>query len=121
MQATVHGVTKSRTRLSDFTFTFYHNEFFKIFLLYQRTVDLQYCVSFGISQSDSVVHMHTPILFQILSSFRLLQNIEQSSLCYTVGPCWLAILNIVVCQFQTPNLCTPTLPPFPFGNYTFIL
>ena len=24
---------------------------------------------------------------------RLLHNIEQSSLCYTVGPCWLSILN----------------------------
>ena len=25
---------------------------------------------------------------------RLPHNIEQSSLCYTVGPCWLSILNI---------------------------
>ena len=25
MQATVHGVAKSRTRLSDFTFTFFHS------------------------------------------------------------------------------------------------
>ena len=29
------------------------------------------------------------ILFQILSHYRLLQDIEYSSLCYTVGPCWL--------------------------------
>ena len=27
----------------------------------------------------------------------LLQNIEYSSLCYTVGPCWLSILYIVLC------------------------
>ena len=29
---------------------------------------------------------------------------EQSSLCYTVGCCWLFILNIVVCTRQTPFL-----------------
>ena len=33
-------------------------------------------------------------------------NFEQSSLCYTVSPCWLYILNIVMrtCPFQTPSL-----------------
>ena len=34
--------------------------------------------------------------FQSLLPFRLLQTIKQSSLCYTVGPCWLSILNIAV-------------------------
>ena len=44
---------------------------------------------------------------------------EQSSLCYTIGPCWLSILYIVVCicQSQTPNL---SLPPSPFGNHEFV-
>ena len=57
-----------------------------------------------VQQSGSVTHVS--ILFQIIFPFRLLQNIEQSSLCYTAGPCWLSILNIVVCtrQPQTPNL-----------------
>ena len=41
----------------------------------------------GVQQSNSVIHIHMPILFQILFLFMLLQNIEQSSLCYTVGPC----------------------------------
>ena len=36
---------------------------------------------------------------QILSPYRLLQNIEYSSLCYTVGPRWSTILYIVVCLF----------------------
>ena len=60
----------------------------------------------GVQQSDSVIHTHVPILFQILFPIRLLQNIEQGSLCYTVGPCWLSILNIAVCtcQSQTPFL-----------------
>ena len=58
----------------------------------------------GVQQSDSVIHIHVSILFQILFPFRLLHNIEQSSLCYTVGPCWLSMLNIAVCtcQSQTP-------------------
>ena len=60
----------------------------------------------GVQQSDSVIHIHVSLLFQILFTCRLLQNIEQSSLCYTVDPCWLSILNIVVCvcQSQTPSL-----------------
>ena len=32
-------------------------------------------------------HMDVYILFQILSLFRLLYNIGQSSLCYSIGPC----------------------------------
>ena len=55
----------------------------------------------SIQQSDSVLHIHVFIIFQILSLFRLLHSIEQSSLCY---PCWLSILNVAVCtrQSQTP-------------------
>ena len=69
----------------------------------------------GVQQSDSVIHIHVSILFQILVPFRLLQSIEQMSLCCTVGPCWLSILNITECtsQSQTPNLSPPpTLPPW---------
>ena len=42
----------------------------------------------GVQQSDSVIciSIHVSILFQMLFPFRLLQNIEQSSLCYIVGP-----------------------------------
>ena len=76
----------------------------------------------GVQQSDSVIPIQVPILFQILFAFRLLQNTEPSSDCYTVGPCWLSILNIVVgtCQSQTPNLSLPT-PHFPPGNHKFVL
>ena len=65
----------------------------------------------GVQQSESVIHIHVSILFQILFPFRLLHSIEQSSLCYTVGPCWLSILNIAVCtcQSQTPNLSELTV------------
>ena len=43
----------------------------------------------------SVLYVY--ILLQILFPYRLLQNIECRSLCYTVGLCWLSILYIVVC------------------------
>ena len=50
-------------------------------------------------------------VFRIPSHYGLLQDIEYSSLCYTVGPCYLSILLIVVCicQSQTPNL---SISPF---------
>ena len=51
----------------------------------------------SVQQSDSVIHVS--ILFQILSPFGLLQNIEQSPLC-CAGPCWLSILNKVACTCQ---------------------
>ena len=38
----------------------------------------------GVRQSDSVIHTHVSILSQSL----LLHSIEQSSLCYTVSPCF---------------------------------
>ena len=51
------------------------------------------------------IYIYICILFQILFPYRLLQNIEYSLLCYTVGPCWLSILYIVVCIYysQPPN------------------
>ena len=52
----------------------------------------------GVQQSDLVIHIS--IFFQILFPYRYSQSIECSSLCYTVGPCWLSILYIVVCIYR---------------------
>ena len=52
----------------------------------------------GVQQSKSVIPMQVYILIQIVFPLGLLQNIELSSLCYTIGPCWLAILNVCVCS-----------------------
>ena len=67
----------------------------------------------GVQQNDSIIHIHVSILFEILFPFRLLQNIEQSSLCYTVGSCWLSILKRVVCIYssQTHNVSLATTFP----------
>ena len=45
-----------------------------------------------------------PILEAPLGTIRLLQSIEQSSLCCAAGPCWLSVLNTAVCPYpsQTP-------------------
>ena len=61
------------------------------------------------------IHSHTQtyisVLFQILFCYRLLQNTEYSSLCYTVGPWCLSTLNMLVAQ-SSPTLRDPdcTLP-----------
>ena len=53
----------------------------------------------GVQQRDSVIHIRVSVLFQILFPFRLLQNIQQGSLCYTVGPCWLSIICFLSFSF----------------------
>ena len=64
----------------------------------------------AVQQSDSVIHIHISILFQIPFPFSLLQSTEQSSLCSTVGPCWLSVLHIVCVLI--PGFCF--IPPHRF-------
>ena len=49
-------------------------------------------LSFSLSLSPYRYIHH---FFQILFPYRLLQNTESGSLCYTVDPCWLSILYIL--------------------------
>ena len=55
-------------------------------------------------QRDSAIHVRVSILPQIPLPSRLPHNTEQSSLWYTLSPCWLSILNKAVCTClsQTP-------------------
>ena len=54
--------------------------------------------------------------------FMLLQSIEQSSLCYLVGPCWLYILYVLCLVTQScPTLCDTVdcrLPGFSVYGYS---
>ena len=52
-------------------------------------------------------------------SGKSLQDIEYNHLCYTLEPCCLSILYIVVCicYSRTPNFSSPI---FLFGNYKFV-
>ena len=55
-------------------------------------------IIYGILMVEEGNHMsiYIYILFQILFHYRLLQDIECNSLCYTVGPSCLSTLYIVV-------------------------
>ena len=51
-----------------------------------------------------LLHIHVSVIFHILVLFGLFQNIEQSPLCYTVGPCWLLLL-LLLSRFSRVWLC----------------
>ena len=70
-------------------------------------------IASGGQQGDSAIHIHVCTFPQTPLLSRLSHNIEQSSMCYTVDPCWLSILNITVCtcRSQTPYHFPPTFPP----------
>ena len=66
----------------------FFSKFFTLFLFYIG-VQLIYTIvlASGVRQSDSLIHTHVSILFQVLSPYRPIENIKQSSLCYTVDSC----------------------------------
>ena len=86
--------------------------------------ELNWTVS-GEQQTNSAIHIHVSTVPSASLPSRLPQNIEQSSLCYTVCPSWISILNIVVCTcpfslfscfqlqflcFKFTKQCEPTKP-----------
>ena len=58
--------------------------------------------------SDAVIHICT-LCFYILSHHGLSQDSDYSSLCYTPGPCYSSILNVIICSYQ-PQTPSPSLP-----------
>ena len=75
----------------------------------------------AVQQSESVLPIQVSILLQTLFSFKLLQNVEFSSLCYAIGPCllstlWVSLtcsyLCLVVCTFN-PELLSTLILVFP--------
>ena len=58
----------------------------------------------GVQKSDSVIYTYIPsdsslLLLLLLQITNFIINIEYSSLCYTVDPCWLFTLYMVVCIY----------------------
>ena len=80
-RATVQRVAKSQAWLSDWAHT---------------TVDLPYCVSFWWT-AVIPLYIHAYILFHIIFSYDLLQDLEYNSLWYTVELCCIPILYVIVC------------------------
>ena len=65
----------------------------------------------GVQQSDSVIHIHVSILYQILSPIRLLQNIEQNSLYFTVCGLYLFLPHVIFSSviYTSNSMIIPTL------------
>ena len=129
-QATVHGVAKSQAWPSSYhsrrkSQSFYEmpwmtcwcfryvvkrwllNVQFKVlqsFTVFWDLVDLQCCAYFRCTAKRFSYTCICICFFQILFPYRLLQNIEYSSLWYTVGPCCLSILHIIT----NPILLSPS-------------
>ena len=86
-------------------------------LLFFIEVELIYSVVLilGVQCSDSVKHnIHVSVCVCMCVSYRLLQNIEYGSLCYTVSPCWLFVLYIAVSisvQFSSVAQLCPIATP----------
>ena len=76
----------------------------------------------AMQQSDSVIHIHTSILFQIIFLHRLSQNFGQSSLCYVHQVPIGQLFHIPQCAYASPKPWEgPSFPPPPvtFGNPKF--
>ena len=79
-------------------------------------LDLQCCISFRCTAKWLSDVYKNLIFFQILFSYRLLQNIEFPEL-YSRSfliVCFICMYTLI----QDPNLSLPT--PFPFGNHKFV-
>ena len=58
----------------------------------------------GVQQSESVIHTHISLLFQIVFPQKLIQKIEYSSLCYTVVDYDFLMMEIFFLWFLIPFL-----------------
>ena len=68
----------------------------KLFILYWTMANKNIVIVSGEQRRDSAIHIHVSIPHQTPLPSRVPHNIEQSSLCYTVDPCWWPILNTAV-------------------------
>ena len=76
----------------------------------------------GLSSSSSIQHSDS-VFLQIVLHYRLLQDNRYNYLCYTVYPCCLSILYVVliVCILDVnlvPLICPPLF--LPFGDYKVV-
>lgn len=79
------------------------------FFNYWSLVDFHCCVGFWRTAECFHYPCTYPIPSQILLPCRLLQSMELISLCCTPGPCYLRMLDIEVCLYQSrpPGLFLP--------------
>ena len=98
-------------------FHIFVNTCFCLFLthFYQTTVDSRCCVSFCCT-AKWFSYTYAYIIFH----YGLSQDIEDSSLCYTVRPClFIRYIIVCICSSKAPN---PSLPyPCPLGNHKSVV
>ena len=80
---------------------------FLVGFLFFQTLNLVLCIEvypinnvlvvLGEKQRGSAIHIHISILPQTPLPSRLAYNTEYSSMCNTIGLCWLSILSITMC------------------------
>ena len=94
-----------------------------IFFFHWSITDLQCCVSFRCREKwFSYTYITILFFLQILFPYRLLQNIEYSSLCRTVGPCWKNSYFLITTgpsTLQEQHLIMWRLP-YPNTGYAFL-
>ena len=90
--------------------------FFYFILGYSHLTNGVVIVS-GEQGRDSAIHIHVSFLPQTPLPSRLPHNIEQSSLCYIVGLCWLSILNTEVYTCLSRIACHKG----PFNNILILI
>ena len=98
----VHFIPRAFITSSSLEIQILEHNFFKSFYFvfgYSWLINNAVIVT-GEQPKDSVIHMHVSVLPQTPVPSRLPHNIEQSSLCYTIGPCWLSILKIAECTLD---------------------
>ena len=82
------------------------------YLLFKNwsVVDLSYCVNFCCT-AKWLSYTHICTLLYILSHYGSPQDVEYSSLCYTLGSCCISILYVMVCFYEPwPQTHSPSLP-----------
>ena len=79
------------------------NFFLKLFILYWSVNNVVPVSEHG---RDSATHINVSTLLQTPLPSRLPHNIEQSFLCYTIGPCWLKFLFFML--KGRPSLLRPS-------------
>ena len=85
METNFHIYTKSIVFFSYFYWNIVES------LLYNKKVTQLYIYMY------MYIYIYTHILLHVLFQYGLLQHVEYSSLCYSVGHCFLSILYIPVC------------------------
>ena len=88
-------------------------EFFSPFYFILDNSWITMLCSFPVYSQVIQLYMYMCLFFRkFFFLVRLFHNNGQSSLCYTVGLCWLSILNLAMCTYpsQTPYPFSPSVP-----------